>query len=78
MLLSDIVLLMNVTLQGGEDIAFLHDTLSTPVLNLKKRLVGNAVLVGRSVAILWGDSEVLKFFSEYDNGLLVEEWVLRS
>lgn len=70
MLLSDVVFLVNVALQGGEDISFLHDILPASTLYVEKGYVGDTLFVGGCIAVIWGYSEIFEFFSKHDDGLL--------
>lgn len=78
MLFSDVVFLVNVALQRGEDISLLHDILSASTFDVEKGLVGVSVFVGSGSGVNWGYGKVFELLSEDDDGLLAEQWVLRS
>ena len=75
-LLSDIVLLVDIALQRGENVSFLHDILSTSTFDVEEGCVGNAVFVGGCVTALWRYSKILEFLSEHDDGLFAEKGIL--
>ena len=64
MLLRNIILLMEIVLQGSEDIPCLDNVLTTLPFDVEKCWVSNAVLIGQCSTVLWGNDEVLKFLPE--------------
>lgn len=58
MLLSNVVLLADIALQGSEDIALVQKEFATSTLDFKQLLVSNTTAIGSSLAILRGDREV--------------------
>lgn len=78
MLFSDVVFLVNVALQRGEDISLLHDILSASTFDVEKGLVGVSVFVGSGGGVLWGYGKVFELLPEDDDGLLAEQRVLRG
>ena len=58
MLLSNVVLLADIALQGSEDIALVQKEFATSTLDLKQLLISNTTAIGSSLAILRGDREV--------------------
>jgi hypothetical protein len=84
MLLGDVVLAVDVSLQGGEDASSAKESVSTVDFELQERGVRFSCLVRsrkfgvevRRVRTLWRDGKVLELFTEDDDGLLEEERVL--
>lgn len=76
MLFSNIVLLVNVSLERSKDITLFHDILSTLVLDIKKRLVGGAMFISQSLSFFWRYSKVFQFLAKHDDSLLGKEWIL--
>ena len=78
MLLGNIVFLVHVPLQRGEDILFIHEVIARSPFNVRQWLVRQPILVSRSVCFFGWDGKVLELLSKYNNGLLREKRVLRS
>ena len=76
-LLGEVVLLVDVALEGGEDVALVEEVLATVALEVEQRLVGDAARVGALGAVLGRDGEVLELLAEDDDRLLRQERVLR-
>lgn len=71
MLLRNIILFMDIALQGSEDIPLLDNALTTSPFDFEKCWVRNAVLIGQCLTVLWRNGEVLKFLPENYDGLFI-------
>ena len=77
MLLREVVLLVHVPLQRGEDVALVEEVLAAAALELEQRVVGDAPHVRRLLPALGRDREVLELLAEHDDRLLRQQRVLR-
>ena len=75
-LLRYIILLVNIALQCGEDVALMEQVVATLALQIEEGLVRYPVAICDRAAILRRDRKVLKLFAEYNNSLLGQEGVL--
>lgn len=78
MLLGDVIFLVNVSLQSGENVPLLDDILSTTTFYLKESLIGNTIGICQGFPVFGRNSKVFKFLSEDYDRLLAEEWILRG
>lgn len=77
MLLSNIILLIHIPLQCGENIPLAHKIIPRPPLNLYQRLSREAILLDLRRAIFGWNREILEFLTKNDDCLLGYQWVLR-
>ena len=76
MLFRNIVLLVHIALQRCEYVALVKQILPTTPFQLQQALVGNPVRVCGSAAVFRRDGEILKLFTENNDGLFRKKWVL--
>ena len=69
MLLSHVVFLVYIPLQGREDILLVHEPLAALSLHINHGLVGNASIVRRREAPFGGNAEVFELLPENYNSL---------
>lgn len=77
MLLRNVVLLVDIALERGEDVTLVEEKVSASALNIQQGIVRDATRVRRRFAVFGWDGEVLKLFTEDDDRLFREEGILR-
>lgn len=77
MLLREVILLVHVALQRGEDVPFVEEVITALPLKVEQRVVRDATRIRCLLALLWRDGEVLELLAEDDDRLLGQEWILR-
>lgn len=77
MLLREVILLVHVALQRGEDVPFVEKVITALPLKVEQRVVRDATRIRCLLALLWRDGEVLKLLAEDDDRLLGQERILR-
>jgi hypothetical protein len=78
MLLSNVIFLIDVTLESSENISLLHEVFTALALDLEQGLVCNSVFVRRRLAVFGWYREIFEFFSEDNDGLLRKKGILRG
>lgn len=77
MLLGEVVLLVHVALQRGEDVPLVEEVIAALPLEVEQRVVRDTARVGSLLAFLRRDGEILELLAEDDDRLLGQERVLR-
>jgi hypothetical protein len=78
MLLRNVVLFIDITLKGGENVPFVKKVGSAGTLQGKKAFVCNAVGVRTGLRAFRWEGKVFKFLPQYDDSLLCQQRVLST
>lgn len=76
MLFGDVILLVDVPLQCGENVPLVQQIVSALPFQIQQSIIGNPVGIRRSVSVLWRYGKVLKLFAKNYDRLLRQQRVL--